>query len=240
MIPWLNCPNRVVLKKDMSADVSMYSTEGEAEFPYKAISSTAIASLIFAVLALIGGFFFWPALGLAILGMGLGLLGLRQIKRFPNEFAGGSLALTGISLNLLILLGGASMHSYIYLTEVPDGYTRVHFWELQQPTGGPDRPSSKAVDINGDPIFLKGYIHPSSGSGLLKRFILVPDLGTCCFGGQPKSSDMIEVTLTGGQTTKAGLTKKKLAGTFSLNIAPQQITDFDNAVFYRMKVDQIR
>ena len=74
VIPWLICRDRVVLKKDMSADVSMYSTEGEAEFPYKAISSTAIASLIFAVLALIGGFFFWPALGLAILGMGLGLL----------------------------------------------------------------------------------------------------------------------------------------------------------------------
>jgi hypothetical protein len=51
---------------------------------------------------------------------------------------------------------------------------------------------------------------------------------------------MIEITLGAGQTTKAGLTKKKLAGTFSLNRAPQQVTDFENNVFYRMKVDQIR
>ena len=85
------------------------------------------------------------------------------------------------------------MHTYIYLTEVPEGYTRVHFYELQQEAGGPDQPTEKAFEIDGQPIFLKGYIHPSSGSGLLKRFILVPDLGTCCFGGQPKSSDMIEV-----------------------------------------------
>ena len=224
----------------MSAEVSMHSSDVAAEFPYRAMSSTAIASVIFSGFALLGGFFFWPALGLALLGTGLGLVGYRQIRRFPEEFTGERLALTGISLNLLILFGGVTMHSYIYLTEVPDGYTRVHFWELQQDAGGPDRPSDKAITIDGDAVFLKGYIHPSSGSGLLKRFILVPDLGTCCFGGQPKSSDMIAITLTGGQTTKAGLTKKKLAGTFSLNRAPQRVTDFDNSVFYRMKVNQIR
>ena len=106
-------------------------------------------------------------------------------------------------------------------------------------TGPIGRPIKRSRST-GSPSFLKGYIHPSSGSGLLKQFILVPDLGTCCFGGQPKSSDMIEVTLGGGQTTKAGLTKKKLAGTFVLNQAPQKLSDFDNRVFYRMKVDQLR
>ncbi len=111
---------------------------------------------------------------------------------------------------------------------------------LQQPDNGPIGPTEKAVAISGEPVFLKGYIHPSSGSGLLKNFILVPDLGTCCFGGQPKSSDMIEVNLIGGQTTKAGFRKKKLAGTFKVNQAPQKVTDFDNNVFYRMKVDQIK
>lgn len=224
----------------MSADVQMSSPTNEVEFPYRALSSAAIASVIFAVVALTG-FFFWPCLGLALLGGVLGLFGYRQIKRFPKEFAGQSLAMTGIVLNLLVVLGGVSMHSYIYLTEVPEGYTRVHFWELQQVSNAPqDKPTTKAFEIDGNAIFLKGYIHPSSGSGLLKRFILVPDLGTCCFGGQPKSSDMIEINLLNGQTTKAGLTKKKLAGTFMLNRGSQKVTDFDNNVFYRMKVDQIR
>lgn len=218
----------------------MSSAAEEVEFPYRAMSSTAIVSIVFAVLALPSGFFFWPALGLAVLGLFVALAGYRQIARFPEEFDGRSVALTGMVLNLVILVGGAGLHTYIYLTEVPEGYTRVHFYQLQQTSDGPDRPSEAAFEIDGEAVFLKGYIHPSSGSGLLKRFILVPDLGTCCFGGQPKSSDMIEVTLLNGQTTRAGLIKKKLAGTFTLNQAPREVADFDNQVFYRMKVDQIR
>jgi len=227
-------------EREMSAEIQMSSVAEAVEFPYRAMSSTAIASVVFAVIAVLFGFFFWPALGLSLIGVAVGVFGYRQIVRYPEEFDGGRIAVIGIVMNLLILAGGASLHTYIYLTEVPDGYTRIQFYELQQANEGPDMPTEKALEINGEAVFLKGYIHPSSGSGLLKRFILVPDLGTCCFGGQPKSSDMIEVTLRGGQTTKAGMTKKKLAGTFTLNQAPQSITDFDNSVFYRLKVDQVR
>jgi len=223
----------------MSAEIQMSMADDTVEFPYRAMSSQAIGSVVLAILAVLAGFFFWPGLGLALVGLTVGLFGYRQIVRFPEEFDGKSIAQAGIALNLLVFLGGTGMHSYIYLTEVPEGYTRVHFYELQRPSG-PDLPTEKAIEIHGQPVFLKGYIHPSSGSGLLKRFILVPDLGTCCFGGQPKSSDMIEVTLIGGQSTKAGMTKKKLAGTFMLNQAPKKLTDFDNNVFYRMKVDQLR
>ncbi|MCG8649722.1 MAG: DUF3299 domain-containing protein, partial [Pirellulales bacterium] len=155
-------------------------------------------------------------------------------------FSGAGLAKVGIAAHLTLLIGGIGLHTYIYLTEVPEGYTRVQYYELQIPDGVPQGPSPKALEINGEDVFLKGYIHPSSGSGMLRHFILVPDLGTCCFGGQPKSTDMIEVTLTGGQTTRAGLIKKKLAGKFLLNLAPQRLTDFDNAVFYQLRVDQIR
>jgi hypothetical protein len=223
----------------MSAEIQLTAAEEVVEFPYRAMSSSAIASIIFAVVGLLAGLFFWPMLILCVVGALIGLVGYRKITRFPEEFDGKSIAVAGIALNLLIVAAGVSMHTYVYLTEVPEGYTRVQFYELQQ-SGEMDQPTAKAFEIDGQPVFLKGYIHPSSGSGLLKRFILVPDLGTCCFGGQPKSSDMIEVTLVGGDTTKAGLTKKKLAGTFVLNRVPQQVTDFDNALFYRMQVDVIR
>lgn len=223
----------------MSAEIQLTAATDEVEFPYRAMSSSAIASIIFAVIGLLAGLFFVPMLGLCVIGAVVGLFSYRKINRFPEEFDGKSVAIAGIALNLAIVVAGAGLHTYIYLTEVPEGYTRVQFYELQQ-NGEMDQPTAKAFEIDGEPIFLKGYIHPSSGSGLLKRFILVPDLGTCCFGGQPKSSDMIEVTLVGGDSTKAGLTKKKLAGTFVLNQAPQLVTDFDNAVFYRMQVDIIR
>lgn len=224
----------------MSAELQMSSAADDVvEFPYRAMSTAAIISIVFAVLAIFG-FLFWPVLVLSILGTVLAVSGLRKIQLFPDEFDGKKIAVTGIVLNLAVLLGGIGLHTYIYLTEVPEGYTRVHFYDLQQSANGPDQPTEKAVQIHGQDVFLKGYIHPSSGSGLLKHFILVPDLGTCCFGGQPKSSDMIEVTLGGGQTTKAGMTRKKLAGKFMVTPAAQKITDFDNVVFYRMRVDQVR
>jgi hypothetical protein len=139
-----------------------------------------------------------------------------------------------------LLLGGSGYHSYVYATEVPEGYQRVSFYELQQPDRGPDMPTERALEVNGHDIFLKGYIHPSSGSGLLRRFILVPDLGTCCFGGQPRSTDMIEVTLTKGQTVRGGLTKLKLAGKFTINPYAQKTADFDNRIYYQLRAEHVR
>ncbi len=220
----------------------MSSTFDQAStFPYRAISRSAIVSVILFLVAAWGLLpVLLPLLGLSLIGVGAALVSLRSISKYPDEFSGTQVAVTGLVLNGLLLVGGTAMHTYIYLTEVPEGYTRVQFYELQQDANGPDQPTEKAVSIHNQDIFLKGYIHPSSGGGLLRHFILVPDLGTCCFGGQPKSSDMIEVTLGSGQSTKAGLTKKKLAGKFLVTPAPQKVTDFDNTVFYRMRVDQVR
>lgn len=230
---------------EMSDVTSPFSPSSEIhetdEFPYRALGRGAVASVIFAGCALPGLVpVFSPMLALAPFGIIAALLGLRAIARYPDEFSGGSLAWFGLSANLVVLTVGISLHTYIYLTEVPEGYTRVGFYQLQAETGEPDGPTAKAVEIDGENVFLKGYIHPSSGSGLLRQFILVPDLGTCCFGGQPSSNDMIEVTLTNGKTTKAGLIKKKLAGRFMLNRSRFKVTDFENGVFYQMRVEQIR
>ena len=219
----------------------MSSAAGAVEFPYRAISRAAIASVIFTFLALPGMIpTFEPVLVLTLVAVVAALVGLRAVKRYPDEYSGKALAMFGLIASLLLLIGGVSMHTYIYLTEVPDGYERVHFYKLQSEDEKNDKPTELAYEIDGKKVFIKGYIHPSSGGGMLRQFVLVPDLGTCCFGGQPKSSDMIEVTLLGGQSVKAGLTRRKLAGKFQLNKAAQMLTDFDNAVFYRMRVDQAK
>lgn len=213
------------------------------EFPYKAISRGAVIAIVMAVIAIPGMIpEFAPLLALCILGVIAAIFALRSIRRYPEEFSGRGLALTGLIVNALLLCGGVGMHTYTYMTEVPDGYTRVKFYELQQDASGNivQRPTEKAISVHDQAIFLKGYIHPSSGSGLLKHFILVPDLGTCCFGGQPESSDMVEVTLSGGQSTVANMRKKKLAGKFRVNQAPQSLNDFDNSVFYRLRADQVK
>lgn len=219
----------------------MSSAADTVEYPYRAISRAAIASVIFFALALPAVMpTFSPLLGLALVGAIAAGAGLSAIRRYPDEYSGRSLALFGLIGNLVLFAGGIAEHTYIYLTEVPDGYERVQFYQLQQDPALPDGPTDAALEISGEPVFLKGYIHPSSGGGMLRQFVLVPDLGTCCFGGQPRSSDMIEVTLTSGQTVRAGLFKRKLAGTFIVTPYPQKKTDFDNTVFYRMKADQVR
>ena len=215
------------------------------EFPYKAISRGAVIAIVMAVLAFPGLVpEFAPLLALCVLGLIAAIFGLRSIRRYPEEFSGRGLALVGLVLNAILLCGGIAMHTYTYMTEVPEGYTRVKFYELQQDSSGNivQRPTEKAIEVHDQDIFLKGYIHPSSGSGLLKHFILVPDLGTCCFGGQPESSDMVEVTLSGGQSTIGNMRKKKLAGKFRVNQVPQTPGDFDieNSVFYRLRADQVK
>ena len=222
----------------MSAELQMSSANEAVDFPYRALSRAAVASLIFTVLSLPGLLeTFAPMLVLALLGIAAALVGLRSIRCYPNEYSGRELAMFSLLACLAILIGGIARHTYVYLTEVPEGYERVHFYTLQQDQDLPDSPTQAAFDINGKQVFIKGYIHPSSGGGVLRQFILVPDLGTCCFGGQPRSSDMIEVTMLGGQTVKGGMTRRKLAGKFTLNEVPRQVTDFDNIVFYRLRAD---
>ena len=219
----------------MASDLQMSAAADEADFPYRALSRSAITATILLVFALIGLVPpFEAILVLALLGIVFAMLALRSINRYPNEFSGRQLARFALIGNLALLLCGASYHTYVFLTEVPPGHVRVRFSKLKF-EAEPDRPTEDAIALDGKDIFIKGYIHPSSGGGMLRQFVLVGDLGTCCFGGQPKSSEMVEVTLTGGETIEGGMTQRKLAGKFTLNKSPQSKTDFDNAVFYRLR-----
>ncbi|MEM6365026.1 MAG: DUF3299 domain-containing protein [Planctomycetota bacterium] len=225
----------------MSASVPMSSSAVSQDFPYRAISRGAVVGVICLIVSSIGLIpTFAFALVLTIPGLICGLLGWRAIQRYPDEFSGKTIAMVGTLGCAGLLLGGVAEHTYIYLTEVPEGYERIAFYELQTPENTEDRPAPLAFEIDGKPVFLKGYIHPSSGAGLLRQFILVPDLGTCCFGGQPRSSDMIEVTLPPGNTVTASFAKRKLAGTFKLNRLPKKKADFDNTIFYKLNVDQYK
>ncbi|MEM0926581.1 MAG: hypothetical protein AAGJ83_11125 [Planctomycetota bacterium] len=213
----------------------MSSSTDEVDFPYRALSRSAVVALVLFVIGLIGLMDpFKAMLALALLGMVFSLLSMRSIRRYPEEFSGLGLAKFCLLANLALLGGGSAFHTYVYLTEVPPGHVRVPFSTLKS-DAEVDQPTEAAADLDGKDVFVKGYIHPASGGGMLRQFILVGDLGTCCFGGQPRSSEMIEVTLSGGETVKGGLTRRKLAGKFMLNERPRMQSEFDNAVFYRLR-----
>jgi hypothetical protein len=207
---------------------------GADDFEYRAINRGAIGAFGFLLIGLLGLLF--PAmLVFALVGVVVALAAWATIKKYPREYSGSTVAMAAVALNAALFIGGVSMYVYEYLTEVPEGFTRIAFGDLQNAEEEVDQPTKQSLEYDRQAVFLKGYIHPLSGSGQLRQFILIPDLGTCCFGGQPKSTDMVEVTLTGGQTVTYSMTKIKLAGKFSVKATAAK--DFDNPVYYRLDGD---
>ena len=97
----------------------------------------------------------------------------------------------------------------------------------------------RAFELNGKRVFIKGYVLPGDQQYGIKRFILVPDMGTCCFGGNPKLTDMIEVTLRDPLRVDYALRKRKLAGVFQVD-GKLRPASGGRGVVYRLDADFVR
>ena len=183
---------------------------------YRAVSKAGILSLILAVLG-VAGFLAVPLMLLCLLSMLCGVVALRNLKRYPNELTGAAVTAAGLFLGTFGFLGSGFFHATVYLTEVPDGYQRMSFSQLRPKESGKIPTSAK--DLDGEKVFVKGYMHPGvKNQGAIREFVLVPDMKTCCFGGQPKLHKMIEVRVTAkGSGLKYSLRKIKLAGEFRVH-----------------------
>ncbi|MFO1064816.1 MAG: DUF3299 domain-containing protein [Pirellulales bacterium] len=231
------------MNASVNADQSAYAVSSaypaEDELAYQSFSRGAVGSVL---LAILGGLSFWfvGLIILPIIGLVLAVLSLLAIRRYPGELLGKGTAQIGLAGCLLVLAVSPAYHTYVYLTEVPEGYERIAFSDLMMPTGAEDRPTDKALELDGKQVFVKGYIHPTSmDAPHAKRFVLVPDFGTCCFGGQPPLTHMIEVTLSGDDFVTRSTRKQKLAGTLKVNRMLKPVEGL-NGVFYQLKVDLVR
>ena len=204
---------------------------------YQSVSRAAVGSLILAALGLMS-FLLVGLVILPVVGLLLGINALVSIRRYPDELLGKPFAKIGIALSLLTLVTAPAYHAYVYATEVPPGYERVAFATLTSPKNAPDQPPAEALKFDGKKIFVKGYIHPTSMDELGKKFVLVPDLGTCCFGGQPPLTHMIEVTLSGDDFAKKSMRTQKLSGTLRVNRQLKPIEGLQG-VYYTLQADQI-
>ena len=93
--------------------------------------------------------------------------------------------------------------------------------------------------LQGKKVFVKGYVHPGVASmGKVKHFVLVPDMGTCCFGGQPKrNTDMIEVVVGTGEGIRYSTRLRKIAGTFLVD-RPRESVGGLHSVMYAMEAER--
>jgi hypothetical protein len=207
--------------------------------PYRALSRSAVFCLVLGLLSITA--LMAPALlVLPALSILLGVVALAKLRRYPAELTGRPAALIGLALSIVLLIGGSVLHAVAYATEVPEGFQRISFADLQPVREAPQLPvSPKALELNGQKVFLKGYLYPDGQQANIKRFILIPDLGTCCFGGQPKLTDMVEVTLRDPLRTVFELRKRRLAGTLIVDTRLKPVSGV-NGVYYRMDAEYVR
>ena len=199
---------------------SFANPEADQYDQYRTLSFSAIITFVFGLIAIPTGLLasLNPfLLVLPCIGMLIGVLSVWKLKNRQQEFTGYNLARIGLALSTTLLLVGVSHAIYTYMTEVPDGFERLTFSQLQPDPGYPHIPFAPvAADFADKQVFVKGYVYPDDQLGDIKRFILVPDFGACCFGGKPKLTDMMQVTLDDPHRVKYSYFNRSLAGTFRL------------------------
>jgi hypothetical protein len=226
----------------MSVDLSSRYQADEAGAPeeqaYRALSSTAVVSLALGALGMLT--FLSPMLGLIpLVGLILGVYAVRSISSRPNELTGAGLARAGTLLSLVALVGGWGYHGYVYATEVPEGYERISYAELQPEQGAPPGViphSARALD--GQKVFIKGYVYPGLQTRGIREFVLVRDKGDCCFGGNPKITDRIQVRLADPFRIDFHDGLFRVAGTFRVGAAVA--SDGPGGVLYHLEAAQTR
>ncbi len=215
--------------------------KSENEFEYRTYSKAAIASLLFAILGALVSFVSTALVWLPLLAVAFGIAALISCRKYPDELAGKNLAKIGLVVGALFLIASSSYHTYIYNTEVPDGYQRISYHELRPNTRTGEIYSKKAEAFDGKKVFLKGYVRPSDKMKNLKNFILVGDFGDCCFGGNPKATDVVAIRIKTDQTVDHSYSPRKIGGTFRLNARPIQTGDEEVPhIFYEIDADHIK
>ena len=207
-------------------------------YQYKSVCAASIVGLVFAPLSLLC-LLSSTLLFLPVVGIVASLYAINHIRKFRDELTGLGMAKTALLMNAALFIGVSSYHSYIYATEVPEGYQRISFRELQPARGAPGPVPPTALELDGQKVFIKGYTYPGERRRDLKRFVLVPDVGTCCFGGQPALTDMIEVTLRDPLRANYSMRCRKLTGVLEVDNKIKPISGL-GGVYYRLRADGIK
>lgn len=191
----------------MSATMAMVDydqPEVTNEFNYRPVPPLVPISAAFVLLSPLA--FVWDTMAiLPLSGAVLALMGWRQIRQSQGAYTGTKLALFCAGLLTTTTVSAMGFHAYNFATEVPEGFKRVNFPMDISAKGfvtvdGETKIHPDVEKLESQPVFLKGFMYPTQKTKGLTSFLLCKDSGDCCFGGQPKQSDMIFVEMAEGQT----------------------------------------
>ena len=221
------------------------------EFQYRPLSMAAIASLVFGMVGLLTIVAANTSLiqclmmsPIPLLGVVLGITSLSRIKAMPDQISGKGLAVAGVALSLVGLISGVGYASFVYATEVPEGYQRTSFEELRPDEverRGNDLIPRKIKKLDGEKVFIKGYMRADSTPRRhnVDKFLLVRDNEQCCFGdlSSVQFFDQILVSTVGNLSTDYSTRIFRTGGTLKIN--PDNVGRGVGHPVYELKVDHL-
>jgi hypothetical protein len=224
----------------MSTSVQSNWTPAELdhEAAYRPLSALAVASCIWAVVSL-AALVDWSFVALPAVGMVLGVWAWQRVRRNPDTLAGRGVAIAGLVANALVLVAACITLSYIHALDIPPGCIAVNYDELQPDTNVPgEQISARARELDGRRVLLKGYALAGRHTDHIKQFVLMRDNRSCCFGANPKLTDMVAVTLTGKQEWTYSPDMLRVAGEF--HVVPPAAGGTSRQPVYRLDADYLQ
>jgi hypothetical protein len=215
------------------------TTDFPQESDYRPTSPTAVMSAVMGLLALVSACLVYD-LGsttfvlVSSIGLVTSFRSLSAVRRY--ELRGRGAARAGLGLSVAALAAGFGLNTVQTAFEVPSGCLPISYEALQPKPGESIPGSARALD--GKKVFIKGYMYPSSQMTGIREFVLCRDNGTCCFGGQPKLSDMIQVNLKEPLALDYQTGLRPVAGTF--RVVPNATAGGLGSVLYRLDADYAR
>ncbi len=222
----------------MSIEVQPTAPPADDYQQYRALSTAAVASLIVGLLSPVA-ILSWPMLVVPVIGIPLSLWALVKVRRNRQEMTGEGPAKAGLALSLAFAVLGPAWLTYAYFSEIPDGYLPISYSQLQPDEVGQLVPPA-ALDLEGKKVFIKGYVYPGGRKDGIRQFLLVRDRGDCCFGGNPKLTDRIQVTLEDPLQLTYRPRLHNLGGTFHVEPQDSAIDGAKGGVFYHLKADYLK
>jgi hypothetical protein len=220
-----------------TADYRSMPAAGAPAGRYRAVHWAAAASLALGGLSLLvwvgeNGFVWLFLLPLA--AVLLGWQALARIARTREEYTGSRLAWTGIVLAVVFSLSGVIRLLVVRASEVPAGYQRVEYQELEpDPKDPQQRIPESVLKMEGKRVFMKGFMIPGRQQVRLKRFLICPTNGECTFHPpNPRPWQILKVQLTGDLTANYTRDPIALGGLFHV--------DEQGRLPYSMEADFLR
>jgi hypothetical protein len=222
----------------LTAESPANTVRGGDEFEaYRSMSATAVVSAILGMVSIVALLGFTALLAIPALGLLAGLVAWKQITSRPDELSGLQAAKVGVMASAFFLVAGVAQPYVVRYVETPNGYQPISYEQELVNEASPDAPTSAAVNLDGERVFLKGYMFPTSHQNGITRFLLCRDSGDCCFGTTPKKTHMVYVELVDPKQTAYSTQIRHVGGTF--HVAKTRSIDVNSDVLYRLDADYI-